>query len=158
MDQVGLKFEPAVLVVPVGSQISFPNSDSVSHQVYSFSQAKRFQLPLYRGKPYPPVQFSVPGLVTLGCNIHDAMIGYIVVTDARHFGKTNGQGAFQTEDLEPGEYELLIWHPRLRDAQQPIRKRIIINTDETAIELTVDARAALRPKRDFPGRADWDSY
>ena len=75
-------FVPDLLVVPVGSTVSFPNSDSVSHQIYSFSAAKRFQLPLYRGKPYPPRLFDQAGLVMLGCNIHDWMIAYIDVTDA----------------------------------------------------------------------------
>src|ERR1700739_217394 len=58
MDQVNRAFVPDLLVVPVGSTVTFPNSDSVSHQIYSFSPAKRFQLPLYRGKPYPPVHFE----------------------------------------------------------------------------------------------------
>ena len=66
MDQVDLQFVPHVLVVPVGSQVVFPNSDSVSHQVYSFSPTKKFQLPLYRGKPYPPVTFDREGVATLG--------------------------------------------------------------------------------------------
>src|SRR6185503_16337817 len=77
VDQVDLTFVPDVIVVPVGSMISFPNSDAVSHQVYSFSSARRFQLSLYRGKPYPPVTFDQPGVITLGCNIHDNMLAYI---------------------------------------------------------------------------------
>src|SRR5262245_19236882 len=76
MDQMDRQFVPHVLVVPVGSQVVFPNSDSVAHQVYSFSPANKFQLPLYRGKPYPPVAFNREGVVTLGCNIHDQMRAY----------------------------------------------------------------------------------
>src|SRR3569832_575651 len=75
MDQINLAFVPDVLVIPVRSAVQFPNSDAVSHQVYSFSPVRQFQLPLYRGKPYPPVQFDQPGVVTLGCNIHDNMLG-----------------------------------------------------------------------------------
>ena len=92
MDQVNRAFAPDLLVIPVGSTVAFPNSDSVSHQIYSFSPAKRFQLPLYRGKPYPPVVFDQPGLVTLGCNIHDEMLAYVVVTDAPLYGPTNKTG------------------------------------------------------------------
>jgi len=69
MDQVDRAFAPDLLVIPVGSTVEFPNSDSVSHQIYSFSATKRFKLPLYRGKPYPPVPFDQAGVVTLGCNI-----------------------------------------------------------------------------------------
>src|SRR5262245_59414444 len=66
MDQVDLAFVPDVLVLPVNSTVQFPNSDAVRHQVYSFSSTRSFQLPLYRGKPYPPVAFAQPGVVTLG--------------------------------------------------------------------------------------------
>ena len=58
MDQVDRAFVPDLLVIPPRSTVEFPNSDSVSHQIYSFSAAKKFQLPLYRGKPYPPVRFE----------------------------------------------------------------------------------------------------
>ncbi len=85
MDQVDRAFVPDLLVIPVGSTVAFPNSDAVSHQIYSFSPAKRFQLPLYRGKPYPPVHFEQAGVVTLGCNIHDEMLAYLLVTDAPYF-------------------------------------------------------------------------
>ena len=74
--------------------MEFPNNDTVSHQVYSFSAAKRFQLPLYKGEVHPPVTFDRPGLVVLGCNIHDVMVGYIYVTDAPYFGKTDREGGF----------------------------------------------------------------
>ena len=101
MDQLDRAFVPDLLVVPVGSTVSFPNSDSVSHQIYSFSSAKRFQLPLYRGKPYPPVLFDQTGVVTLGCNIHDEMLAYLVVTDAPYFGRSDRAGSWSAE-LGPG--------------------------------------------------------
>src|ERR1700757_1203417 len=94
VDQVDRAFAPDLLVIPVGSTVQFPNSDTVSHQIYSFSPAKRFQLPLYRGKPYPPTHFDQAGVVTLGCNIHDEMVGYLVVTDAPYYGRTDAKGAW----------------------------------------------------------------
>src|SRR3984957_12554551 len=97
MDQVNRAFAPDLLVIPVGSSVAFPNSDSVSHQIYSFSPAKRFQLPLYRGKPYPPVVFDQPGVVTMGCNIHDEMLAYIVITDAAFFGRTSAAGSWSAD-------------------------------------------------------------
>ena len=114
MDQVDRAFAPDLLVIPVGSTIVFPNSDSVAHQIYSFSPAKRFQLPLYHGQPYPPTQFDQAGLVTLGCNIHDQMLAYVVVTDAPYFGRTGPQGLWSA-DVTPGRYRVAVWHPRLRE-------------------------------------------
>src|SRR5262245_20102478 len=71
MDQKDRRFVPHVLVVQTGTAVSFPNSDNVRHQVYSFSAAKKFQLPLYEGTPRKPVVFDRAGVVALGCNIHD---------------------------------------------------------------------------------------
>ena len=105
MDQVDRAFAPDLLVIPVGSTVEFPNSDSVSHQIYSFSPAKRFQLPLYRGKPYPPVHFDQAGVVTLGCNIHDEMLAYVLVTDAPYFGRTEAGGTWSVE-VPRGHYRV----------------------------------------------------
>jgi plastocyanin len=116
MDQVNLAFVPDVLVVPVHSTVQFPNSDVISHQVYSFSSARRFQLPLYRGKPYPPVVFDEPGLVTLGCNIHDNMLAYVVVTRAPFFGRTDDKGKWSVANLPAGRYRLRLWHPLLNES------------------------------------------
>src|SRR5207302_2713268 len=116
MAQVNRASAPDLLVIAVGSTVAFPNSDSVSHQIYSFSAAKRFQLPLYRGKPYPPVQFDQTGVITLGCNIHDDMLAYLVVTDAPYFGRTDARGAWSA-DVPRGRYRVSVWHPRLRESQ-----------------------------------------
>jgi plastocyanin len=114
LDQLDRLFTPELVLVPVGSTISFPNSDAVSHQVYSFSKAKHFQLPLYRGRPYPPVKFDEPGLVVLGCNIHDSMVGYIIVARAQHLGLTDAQGLFTATGVTDGNYEIRVMHPRMR--------------------------------------------
>ena len=88
MDQRGSQFVPHVLPVQAGTSVTFPNSDQIRHQVYSFSASKRFELPLYAGTSASPIRFDQPGIVVLGCNIHDWMIGYVVVLDTPYFGKT----------------------------------------------------------------------
>lgn len=155
VDQVDRAFTPEVSVVPVGASLVFPNSDTVSHQVYSFSPAKRFQLPLYRGKPYPPVRFDTPGIVTLGCNIHDNMIGWILVTDAPWFGRSDAQGHWISRTLAPGDYAVTIWHPRLRDDARALSFEVRIESGGSA---HVGFRAT-RPMRAAPlsGKSrEWD--
>ena len=146
MDQVQLAFVPDVLVVPVHSTVLFPNSDAVSHQVYSFSSARQFQLPLYRGKPYPPVSFDQPGVVTLGCNIHDDMLAYIVVTAAAHFGRSGSHGEWSVADLPQGRYRLRLWHPLLTTE---VQREVQVDTERADIELrlTKDLRPAPLGKR-----------
>src|SRR5205085_4294607 len=88
IDQKNKTFVPHVLPVQVGTAVKFPNSDDIQHQVYSFSPAKTFNLPLYKGTPANPIVFDTAGVVTVGCNIHDTMNGYIVVVDTPYFEKT----------------------------------------------------------------------
>ena len=156
MDQVNRSFSPDLLVIPVDSSVAFPNSDSVSHQIYSFSPPKRFQLPLYRGKPYPPVVFDQPGLVTLGCNIHDEMLAYVVVTDAPFFGRTNTTGAWSA-DVPGGGYRVSIWHPRIRDDARDLQGELTV-TDSDGGNLTLHLAKPLKPAP-LEGRPhSWDSY
>lgn len=117
MDQRGQRFAPHVLAVHTGTQVRFPNSDNIRHQVYSFSTAKRFELRLYEGTPAAPLLFDKPGVVVLGCNIHDWMLGYIYVTDDPRYGVSNTQGRVRLEELPPGDYHATLWHPQLVDMQ-----------------------------------------
>ena len=117
MDQREQKFAPHVLAVHTNTQVRFPNSDNIRHQVYSFSTAKRFELRLYEGTPTDPLLFDKPGVVVLGCNIHDWMLGYIYVTDDPRFGVSDAQGRVRLDDLPAGAYHVTLWHPQLAQMQ-----------------------------------------
>jgi len=105
-------------VVRTGTAITFPNSDHIRHQVYSFSQAKTFTLKLYSGSPKTPVIFDKPGMVVLGCNIHDNMVAFIGVVDSPYFAKTTDTGS-ATLNLPAGRYRLRVWHPNAVAAVPP---------------------------------------
>ena len=156
MDQLNEAFTPDLLVVPVGSTVSFPNSDTVSHEVYSFSPAHPFQLPLYRGKPYPPQRFDKIGLVTLGCNIHDFMIAYIVVTDAAFYGRADAQGTWSAAAVPAGRYRIEVWHPRLNASAPPAREIVVTGADRAAISIRLAER--LRPAPLEARLPSWDAY
>ena len=114
MDQQGKMFVPHVLVVRPGTRVQFPNRDRVRHHVYSFSKPKPFELKLYAQSEVPSVLFDRPGVVSLGCNIHDWMQGYVYVTDDPLFAATLADGTAAFRGLTDGAYRLRIWHPRLR--------------------------------------------
>jgi plastocyanin len=156
LDQVDLSFMPDVVVIPVGSTISFPNSDAVSHQVYSFSSARRFQLPLYRGKPYPPVTFDQPGVVTLGCNIHDNMLAYVVVTDAPFFGRTDAKGTWLAANLPNGTYRVKLWHPLLNESGASIERVVQIDGTTERTDVSMRLTRSLRPAPITSRPHSWD--
>jgi plastocyanin len=132
MDQIGKAFVPEVIVGRTGTPVVFPNSDSVAHQVYSFSPAKHFELGLYRGDPHPPVVFDHAGLVVVGCNIHDNMVGYIVVTDSPYFGKADKGGAARLTEVPAGEYDVTIWSPRLPRNAEGLKQHVRLSDAATA--------------------------
>jgi plastocyanin len=156
MDQMDRQFVPHVLVIPVGSQVVFPNSDSVAHQVYSFSPTNKFQLPLYRGKPYPPVAFNREGVVTLGCNIHDQMRAYVYVVEAQYYGRTDTDGKWSIADVEPGEYTIEIWHPLARTLKPVLEQRVKIPAGGTNLTLRAAMPLRLRSESQLP--SNWDAY
>jgi plastocyanin len=156
MDQRNLAFVPRVLVVGVGTSVEFPNNDSVSHQVYSFSAAKRFQLPLYKGEVHPPVTFDRPGLVVLGCNIHDGMVGYIYVTDAPYFGKTEAAGSVQLKALPVGDYRIIVWSPFIADPPASLVRNVHVDDNAPAMLRVVLSQALRAQPEPKPHRRDWE--
>lgn len=117
--QAQRRFMPDVLLVTRGTSVDFPNRDEVRHHVYSFSPAKRFELKLYIGRPANPVLFDMPGVVVLGCNIHDDMVGWVLVLDTPHYGRTDAAGRLVLKDVPPGSYQLRAWHATLPVGEPP---------------------------------------
>jgi plastocyanin len=148
VDQVDKQFVPYVTPVFVGSKVRFPNSDHIRHQVYSFSPAKKFELPLYGGTDAPPVVFDQPGVVVLGCNIHDWMLGYIYVSDTPFFAKTGAAGTARIEDLAPGEYTVRVWHPSMEQSEEATARRVTLNAaGPTSAEWELSLKPAFRVPR-----------
>ncbi len=98
------QFVPYVSAVQTGSEVQFPNKDTVKHHIYSFSPAKKFEFALYSGMPPEPVVFDKAGLVTLGCNIHDWMVAYILVVPTPWFSVTDAAGESRLQNLPAGTY------------------------------------------------------
>lgn len=114
MEQIDREFVPHVMPVRTGTTVNFPNRDPLMHHVYSFSRVKNFEIKLYSGELPRGIVFDKPGIVTLGCNIHDWMLGYIFVADTPYFGTTDASGMAQLGELAAGEYEVQAWHPDQR--------------------------------------------
>lgn len=114
MSQHNIAFDPHVLVVPIGATVTFPNLDKVRHHVYSFSKAKKFDLKLYGREETRTVLFDKAGIVPVGCNIHDAMSGFLVVVDTPYAMKTDGAGRVRIAEVPAGNARLSVWHPTIR--------------------------------------------
>lgn len=114
IDQQDIQFRPFITAVPVGASVMFMNHDAVRHHVYSFSAPKRFELKLASRQQNQSVLFDKPGIVPLGCNIHDGMIAYVAVVDTPWAHTTDGSGRVVLRGLPAGGVTVTIWHPYLR--------------------------------------------
>lgn len=135
MDQVNKQFLPHILAVQKGTRVAFPNSDSIKHHVYSFSAAKPFELKLYRDKQPEPMLFDKAGVVEMGCNIHDWMLGYIYVVDTPYFAQTQISNSL-TLEVPDGSYTLSVWHPLMQEPVMPVSQSVTISGD-TAFTMTL---------------------
>ena len=157
MDQHDMQFVPHLLVVQSGTEVAFPNGDKVSHHVYSFSETKQFELKLYKGDVYPPVRFDRPGVVVLGCNIHDGMLGYVVVVDTPHFAKTDEQGVALIDGVPSGDYVVAAWTPRARPTALPPTQHLTVGEGTVDAEIRISGR--LSPAHEHRvSSLTWDRY
>lgn len=114
INQRDMAFVPFVTVLPVGSTVVFTNLDPVRHHVYSFSPARRFELKLFGEGERRSVRFDRPGLVAVGCNIHDQMQAFIQIVDTPFARKADAAGRVTLRGLPNGALRIRVWHPHLR--------------------------------------------
>jgi plastocyanin len=138
------EFNPYVTPIVVGTRVVFPNLDNVQHHVYSVSPAKRFEIPLYIGDSKETIVFDHEGIVTLGCNIHDWMVAYVVVLSTPYFAKTGTGGTAEISGLPPGRYRLSAWHPR---AGTVSRDLVVAESGDTTQVISVVLRPDHRIRR-----------
>jgi len=147
------QYHPFLTIVRVGATVLFPNKDRIQHHLYSVSEAKRFEKPLYAPGAHETVVFDRPGVVTLGCNIHDWMVAYVVVLETPWFARTGPDGAAQLS-APPGRYRLDVWHPRLIDPRSrraqsvPVSREVRLpagGPEEFALTLAPDRRIRRAP-------------
>ena len=140
IEQRDKQFVPYVTAIQVGTSVTFPNRDSVRHDVYSLSPAKEFELPLYAGIPAEPVTFDKEGFVTLGCSIHDWMVAYIAVLPTPYFQITGKDGRTVLENLPTGQYTVQVWQPLLKGAPEKFAQHVDLAEGSIELVFTLDLR------------------
>jgi len=152
MDQINKTLVPHVLVITVGTSVSFPNKDDIRHHLYSFDKPKPFELPLYEGTPTNPITFDKIGIVRLGCNIHDWMRGYIYIVDTPLFALSDQQGNLKINHIPSGEYTMEVWHPRIKGENAYISEVIFTTNDLKEQSLAINVRKVRKIKRHVRSR------
>ncbi|GMV88356.1 MAG: hypothetical protein AMXMBFR81_12870 [Chthonomonas sp.] len=110
MDQRERTFVPHVMVVPVGSSVTFPNSDTLHHNVYFTFNEKVVDLGTYARGQSKTYKFDKPGLARMLCRIHSEMSAFILVVETNHYDVSAKNGTYKIEKVPPGTYTLKAWH------------------------------------------------
>ncbi len=114
-------FLPRVVAVPVGSDVTFPNDDSIYHNVFSLSRVKAFNLGRYPRGQTRGVRFDKPGIVKVFCDIHSHMTATVMVFSHPWFTVPDADGRFELPDVPLGDRQITAWHERLGDTTLPVR-------------------------------------
>ena len=114
MNQEGKQFKPRVLAVPRGTRVDFPNRDAVFHNVFSLTPNNSFDLGSYQQGASKSVTMTKPGVVTVYCNMHSQMVGYILVTPSALFTQAGEDGAFRLPNIPVGHHRIVAWAPNAK--------------------------------------------
>lgn len=140
MAQQNIAFAPHVLIVPIGSTVTFPNRDKVRHHVYSFSKPKRFDLKLYGKDETRSILFDKAGVVALGCNIHDAMSGFVLVVDTPYAVQTDANGHAIINGVPVGAASVRLWHPTIRTPDNMMSQAATVSAAGYSTTYTIRGR------------------
>src|SRR5439155_14527694 len=152
------RFQPHVLVVPVGSIVDFPNLDPFFHNVFSLFEGKRFDLGLYEAGTTHSVNFDRPGICYIFCNIHPEMSAVVVVLKTPYYAVSNRAGEIEISGVPPGRYLLSVWHERgLPETLKSFPREVFISDSEPDLGTfrLVESGELLAPHKNKYGR-DYD--
>ena len=148
INQKDTAYHPTVSVIPAGASVEFNNSDGWGHHIYSFSSAKKFDITVPSNKTSEPIVFDTPGVVVIGCNIHDRMLAYIYVNGEGQPAKTDKQGVARFIGLPAGEYQLSVWHAGLRSKRKrPTAEVTLGESGEKQADMTVQFKRQGKKKK-----------
>lgn len=138
MVQHDKRFDPELLVVPVGSTVTFPNHDPWFHNVFSLYRGKRFDLGLYQAGDSKAVRFDRPGPSYIFCNIHPQMAAVVLAVDSNYFAMSDKSGHVNFSDVPPGRYAMHVWYENAdSDALLNLTREVTVGTDHSLPEVTI---------------------
>lgn len=136
IDQRNESFIPYVQVLRPGDKVTFRNSDSTRHHVYSFAAIKTFEFVLRPGESSPALSMDRVGIAAVGCNIHDHMATYLFVSAVPAITMSSHDGSATLDHLAPGRYTARVWHPQLHPGHPEPIQNVAIASDTDTVQLS----------------------
>lgn len=132
--QKNKSFQPALLVIPVGGKVEFPNHDPFFHNVFSLFEGVRFDLGLYESGTTRFVQFDKPGVSFIFCNIHAQMSAVVIALATPYYAISDSRGNLTIPKVPPGRYEVQVFHTAVTpDALRALDREITVAAGDTSL-------------------------
>ena len=113
------QFSPFISVITTGGTATFGNKDALTHHVFS-PDVQKWDTGYLKQNETAARTFDSPGAVSLLCNIHPEMLGYLLVIPSTYFGKFGADGRYAIANVPPGTYKVTVWVPRTPTATQSV--------------------------------------
>jgi len=124
MDQKSLLFQPHILVVLQGSTLDFLNSDNVQHNIFwpSISGNKKLShnMGTWPKGESRPFKFDTLGVVSLLCNVHPEMSGFVIVSPTPYYAESDASGAYKIDNVPDGSYTVTAWREGMKVQSKPV--------------------------------------
>lgn len=150
--QQNKSFIPYISVMQLGSDVKFNNKDNITHQIYSPVGKNKFSVKIRSGQQVIKSDFKQAGEVSMGCNIHDWMSGYMLIVDTPFFAKSDKSGNTTINISQSGQYKVVVWHPQIKEAENRITKVVNINS---AMQITMQLS---QPMDEIPTQKNQDDF
>jgi len=138
IDMRNREFVPHTQIVRAGGSVEFPNSDPFSHNVFSNTSLGAFDLGLYRRGQSRAATFPRAGVYSIYCNIHSAMVSFVIAVPTKDFARANTDGKFAMPAVAAGSYLLHVWHERTPEIVEEIE---VPATGLRTLAITLDTRS-----------------
>ncbi len=130
----GCAFIPRIGVVRVGQILNLRNEDPMLHNTHIRMGKRTFVnvAQVVDGRLIPRL-VTEPGFMSVNCDKHRFMQGYLIAFDHPFFAITDATGQFRIEGLPPGRWKASIWHEILGTIQTevtvPERGEVSVNVE-----------------------------
>ena len=157
--QMHKRFEPHLLVIPVGSTVDFPNQDPFFHNVFSLYDGKRFDLGLYEAGTTRAIKFDRVGVSFIFCNIHPQMSAVIIAMKTPYYGRPNKSGAVEIRGVPAGRYRMEVWSEQaLPETLKKLERELTITEESASLgAITIEATRNLLESHKNKYGVDYDS-
>lgn len=121
LDQKGCLYKPRVVAMQANQKLNIVNDDDTTHNIHPIPNNNReWNKTQPHGVPMEATFAREEIPITVKCNIHPWMRGYIAVFKHPFYAVTGKDGSFEIKNLPAGTYTIKVWQEKLGTQTQSV--------------------------------------